>query len=600
MRASARAAALLLLAAHTSAVPGNMGVDHVGFTVPNVAAASQFLLDVFDCELDWEVKRDATPTSGERGWDKLFGVHSDSYMPHVAMLRCGDHHLAQYLELFEWVSPDQQHLKPWTPFSDIGHGYFAFTVKDIKKTMDAIKDTRYFKEGEVRFIKDPPMEFPLRGEVCTSTFLVSPWGQWIELSEWSVSAPKGTVMKRSAEAAAADEAAASCAAGNGGAACDGGAAGNADAVRLEDVLTPAWFVDLDIVDHNIRLFTSRLNGVLWRPPVKAHKSPAFAKKLLAAGATGILALKVSEAEVFAANGIKDIYVANCVVQPAMVTRLVRLAGRIDRVSVHVDNADNVRQIAETADQAGLTVDVLVEVNIGHNRTGVDSTEHAVELALLIQSIQKDTGAIRFAGIAGYEGHTPVMKPEAKKAETKRGHGLLRNARDHISEALDLNQQAMLVSGGGSSNYVDALNAGVLTEIEAGGFAMTDKLYNASAGLGAHGHKIGCFVETTVVSVSRDGMRAMADAGFKAVGWHPFAGLPVVVSDAGWEVAGLSAEHLKLKPVDPANPRPLKVGTRLTLVPGYTDAMGLNHKVFYGVRKGVVEETFPVLASGMMQ
>eukprot|EP01061_Rhynchopus_euleeides_P032565 TRINITY_DN54131_c0_g1_i1.p1 TRINITY_DN54131_c0_g1~~TRINITY_DN54131_c0_g1_i1.p1 ORF type:complete len:175 (+),score=53.15 TRINITY_DN54131_c0_g1_i1:47-526(+) len=159
---------------------------------------------------------------------------------------------------------------------------------------------------------------------------------------------------------------------------------------------------------------------------------------------------------------------------------------------------------------------------------------------------------------------------------------------------------MLVTGGGSSNYVDALETGVLTELEAGGFALTDKLYNASAGLGAHGHTVGCFIATTVVSVSRDGKRAMADAGFKAVGWHPFAGLPVVANNPHWEVAGLSAEHLKLKPVDPDHPQPLKVGERVVLVPGYTDAMGLNHKMIYGVRNGVVEETYPVLASGMLQ
>ena len=129
-------------------------------------------------------------------------------------------------------------------------------------------------------------------------------------------------------------------------------------------------------------------------------------------------------------------------------------------------------------------------------------------------------------------------------------------------------------------------------------AFIDKLYNTSAGLGAKGHKIGTFLLTTVVSASKDGSRAMADAGFKATGWHPFAGLPVLLHDS-WEVAGLSAEHLKLKPKEGVERTQLKVGDRLTLIPGYTDAMGLNHKMIFGVRDGIIEEEFPVLASGML-
>ena len=566
-------------------IPGNIGTDHVGFTVPDAEFATNFLIELFDCELDWEIRRKATPTSGEKGWDKLFDVHPDSYMPHVTMVKCGDHHLAQYVEFFEWNAPNQQHPKPWTRFSDIGHGYLAFTVKDIAATMAFLKETTYFKNGEIRFLQDPPMAFPLRHEMCTSTFLVSPWGQWIELSEWSQSGAQASVMQKSLDAAEGS--------------CDGETA-EKEVVRqnIADLVTPQWYVDLDVVEENIAVFKKRLGDVAWRPPVKAHKSPKFAQYLQSQGAQGIITLKVSEAEVFAANGVRDIYIANIIVQEEMIQRMVRLSGRIDRVIVHVDNEDNVRQIARVAEQAGLTLDVLVELNIGHNRTGVDSIEHALELVTLLQDIEHGSGALSFVGIAGYEGHTPVLKPEQKTIETIRCHNILKATRDAIQEKFSLKD--MIVSGGGSSNYVDALEAGIINEVQAGGVAVVDKLYAKAAGLEGHGHKIGSFLTTTVVSVSRDGLRAMSDAGFKAVGWHPFAGLPIIVDNEDWEVAGLSAEHLKLKPVDPENPKPLAVGTRLTLVPGYTDAMGLNHKQFYGVRNGEIHETFEVLAHGMLQ
>ena len=97
-------AALLLCLAVSSAlagVPGNMGQDHMGFVVPNAQQAADFLMDVFDCEFDWEVRRGPLPTAGERGWSDWLLVHPRSHMPHVIMVKCGDHHLTQYIEIFQ-------------------------------------------------------------------------------------------------------------------------------------------------------------------------------------------------------------------------------------------------------------------------------------------------------------------------------------------------------------------------------------------------------------------------------------------------------------------------------------------------------------------
>jgi catechol 2,3-dioxygenase-like lactoylglutathione lyase family enzyme len=162
-----------------------MGMDHVGFVVPDAQLAADFLIDVFDAEFDWEVKREPRPTAGERGWSQTFGVHPDSYMPHIIMLKCGDQPMTQYIEIFEWKSPDQPILTgegAWHKFSDIGNSYISFTVKDMDVVVEHIKTKVIPKYQGVRFIQDPPMRFPLRGEICTSTFLVSPWGMWIELT----------------------------------------------------------------------------------------------------------------------------------------------------------------------------------------------------------------------------------------------------------------------------------------------------------------------------------------------------------------------------------------------------------------------------------
>ena len=122
-------AVALAVISSSDALIGNIGLDHSGFTVPNVEEASNFLMEVFDCRMDWQIRRAPTPTSGERGWDELFFVHSESHMPHVAMLQCGDHHLAQYIELFEWSTPIQRTFEDekgkWMPFSDIGMHIFT-------------------------------------------------------------------------------------------------------------------------------------------------------------------------------------------------------------------------------------------------------------------------------------------------------------------------------------------------------------------------------------------------------------------------------------------------------------------------------------------
>jgi len=168
-------------------------MDHVGLVVSSVSEVSAFLIDVFGCRFDWEVKRDATPTAGERfiehrngaqSWSDLFGVHHDAAMRHVMMLKCGDHHLAQYIELFEWESPDQR--KDWPKFSDIGHAYVlgdeprvcqrtnfvcnqsvfcsyvSFTLKDVAAVIAHIEKLAI---PGVRAIQDPPMQFEMRDEV---------------------------------------------------------------------------------------------------------------------------------------------------------------------------------------------------------------------------------------------------------------------------------------------------------------------------------------------------------------------------------------------------------------------------------------------------
>ncbi len=94
---------------------------------------------------------------------------------------------------------------------------------------------------------------------------------------------------------------------------------------IEEADTPALWVDLDALEHNIATMARRAadSGVEWRPHVKASKSPDLARMLIEGGATGITCAKVSVAAVMAAGGLDDILFANEIVGPRKIARLVR-------------------------------------------------------------------------------------------------------------------------------------------------------------------------------------------------------------------------------------------------------------------------------------
>jgi D-serine deaminase-like pyridoxal phosphate-dependent protein len=149
----------------------------------------------------------------------------------------------------------------------------------------------------------------------------------------------------------------------------------------------------------------------------------------------------------------------------------------------------------------------------------------------------------------------------------------------------------VVSGGGSCNYIDSLKNGVLTEVQAGGGAIGDLLYYHKANLKDHGHLMGAFILSQVISVPRDQSRAVVNAGFKSIGWHPFGGLPGFRDRDDLQVIGLSAEHARMMSADKGKAVALNRGDKLVLIPGYTDAMGFLHEEIYAIRNDIVEHVW---------
>ena len=150
-------------------------------------------------------------------------------------------------------------------------------------------------------------------------------------------------------------------------------------IRKEALDTPALLVDLDVLERNIlKMSTTIISeaGVGWRPHTKAMKNPDLAQLCLAAGAHGVTCAKLSEAEVMADGGITDILVANEVVGMKKISRLVDLCSRAD-IMVCVDDEYNVEQIDRAASAAGVRPRVLIEVDVGMGRAGVQPGDATV-------------------------------------------------------------------------------------------------------------------------------------------------------------------------------------------------------------------------------
>lgn len=353
-----------------------------------------------------------------------------------------------------------------------------------------------------------------------------------------------------------------------------------------DLDTPALWVELDCLERNIAALAQHFKaaGVAWRPHTKGIKVPAIAHKLLAAGAKGITCAKLGEAEVMAAAGITDILIANQIVTPAKITRLVNLRAQAD-VKVAVDDASNVSAIGAAAQEKGVTVGLLIEVNTGMNRSGVLPGESTLELAQHIAA----TKGVRLLGLMTWEGHNlEHQDPEVKRRGIEASVELLIDtAKLCRAEGLPID----IVSCGGSGTYTVTSRILGVTEIQAGGGIFCDMAYQ---GWGV-ALEPSLFVKATVTSRPAP-TRIILDAGFKTLP-RGFA-QPKPLGVANVESCVFSAEHCILVAGEPNDKH--QVGSAVNFIVGYSDATVHMHDTLYGIRAGIVETAWPVLGRGKIR
>lgn len=357
---------------------------------------------------------------------------------------------------------------------------------------------------------------------------------------------------------------------------------------VESVDTPVGLLDLDAFERNATYIVGFLNehGLLWRPHVKAHKSPRLARLQLELGAIGVTCAKLGEAEVMVAHGITNVLIANHLSTPLKWARAATLQ-REAQVIVCVDDREHVRMASAAAVSAGVRIPLLIEVDIGMGRAGVQSGADAMAVARDIA----DLPGIWLAGLMGYEGHLLTAWPaDEKSARCARALATLTDAAASLRAA---GHDVGIVSSGGTGSFEFTAPLPGLTEIQAGGGCLMDRFYAEDCHVGL---EQALTVLTAVVSVQAAG-RAVIDAGFKTCGHLKGFSLPRVVNHPGVTVLALSAEHGILEVQNPDEP--LRLGTRLRLVPGYSDAMLVLHDHVIGHRAGRVSEVIAMPARGQL-
>ena len=190
---------------------------------------------------------------------------------------------------------------------------------------------------------------------------------------------------------------------------------------LAAVETPALVVDLDTFEHNLDLMANvvRGSGLALRPHAKSHKCPDIAKAQIARGAVGICCQKVDEAAAFVAAGIANVLVTNEVVTPSKIARLAALA-QSATIGVLIDDARVVADLSAAATQAGGTLHVYVEIDVGAGRCGVAPGAAAVPLA---QAVAAAPG-LGFRGLHAYHGAAQhLRKPAERRAAIERASAL---------------------------------------------------------------------------------------------------------------------------------------------------------------------------------
>jgi D-serine deaminase-like pyridoxal phosphate-dependent protein len=357
---------------------------------------------------------------------------------------------------------------------------------------------------------------------------------------------------------------------------------------IADIDTPSLMLDLDAFEENLRTMQvlAERHGVALRPHAKAHKCPEIALRQIALGAIGICCQKVSEAVPFVAAGVRDIHISNEVVGTAKLELLARLAKQA-RITVCVDHLRPLEALSAAMAAQDARAGVLVEIDIGHKRCGVQTPGAAIALARRAQELPN----LEFAGLQAYHGSAQHKRPlEQRRKICDAAARLVRQYLDAFAAA---EIACATVTGGGTGTAVFDAAGQIYTEIQAGSYPFMDVDYASIDWGEALSFKHSLFLLGTVMSTPAPD-RAIVDIGLKSTSAE--SGTPQPADTQAWHCVGINDEHSVLQ-ANRVNGLP-ELGAQVQLIPAHCDPTFNLHDSIVAVRGRHVEAIWPISARGL--
>ena len=358
--------------------------------------------------------------------------------------------------------------------------------------------------------------------------------------------------------------------------------------------TPSLCVDLDALEANIATMQDTLtrNDIASRPHGKTHKSPTIARMQLDAGAIGICAAKVSEAEAMFQHGIDAVLMTTTNVTATKIRRAMNLRYTNPQFIQATDSEQNARLLSEAAVSMGITADVVVDVDPGGHRTGITPGQPALALGQLIDQLP----GLTLRGLLCYDGGSQHVKGFAARREQTLER--LLGATDTFDLFNSSGLSTEIFSGGGTGSYnIDHETRG-LTDVQVGSYVFMDAQYMDIGG--ADNDELyadfvpSLTIMTTVLNDQYPG-RCTTDAGAKACTINrPW---PRVKGETGMSYTSGSDEFGTLRYEEEPS-RTYKVGDKIELIVSHCDPVVNLYNNLYAVRGERVEAIWPIAARGM--
>ncbi len=364
---------------------------------------------------------------------------------------------------------------------------------------------------------------------------------------------------------------------------------------LRELTTPALVLDLEAFEQNVEAYQHQINlrGLRARPHAKSHKCAEIARRQIAAGAVGVCTASLHEAETMVGQGINNILITSPVVGAGKLDRLMQLLERGAEVAVVVDDQDYATSMAAAAHRAGHVLEVLIDVDLGMGRTGVNNIESALQLVNVVCAAE----SISYRGLQAYSGRVQHIQEFRERDHVYTGQ--LRFLSELIAALDKRGLKPATVSGGGTGTLALDCREGLLTEHQAGSYIFMDVEYGAVAlranDAGA-AFATSLFLHSTVISKNVPG-QVTIDAGLKSFATD--GPLPIVSAGAPLRTAYsfFGDEHGCL--TFPTSTDSLQLGSVVACVTPHCDPTINLHDYLHVVRRDTIVDIWQIVGRGVL-